>query len=178
MSETKSGVAPSIFDDQRAQFTEGMSKAVSSVVVVATDGPAGRGGLTVSSMSSVSADGPHPILLVCVHHLSPVAAAIIKNEVLCVNLLSSDQAKVSDCFAGRHSEEFADKFSCASWSKIITGAPALDGAVVNFDCRLIETKEVATHHVFFCEVVGMRQQDAAPTLAYSRRSYCEIVTVK
>ena len=72
--------------DKRDQFIETMSRAVYSVVVVTTDGPAGRAGLTVSAMSSVSAHAPHPPLLICVHHLSPFAPAIIRNGVFCVNL--------------------------------------------------------------------------------------------
>jgi flavin reductase len=41
----------------RAAFLEGMSRSAASVSVVTTDGPAGRGGVTVSAMTSISADG-------------------------------------------------------------------------------------------------------------------------
>ena len=40
----------------RTQFLDGMSRAAFCVNVVTTDGPAGRAGVTVSAMSSVSAD--------------------------------------------------------------------------------------------------------------------------
>ncbi|MGI9305790.1 MAG: hypothetical protein ACR2P5_00635 [Gammaproteobacteria bacterium] len=51
-----------------------MELSASAVNVVATDG---RGGVTVSAMTSVSAAGDLPTLLVCIHHLS--AAAFVCN---------------------------------------------------------------------------------------------------
>ena len=59
----------------RAQFLSGMSHAAATVNVVTTDGPGGKFGVTVSAMSSVSADTPKPTMLVCVHNASPAAAA-------------------------------------------------------------------------------------------------------
>jgi hypothetical protein len=44
----------------------GMSHAACTVNVVTTDGAAGRHGVTVSAMVSVSADTPQPTLLVCI----------------------------------------------------------------------------------------------------------------
>src|ERR1700678_882103 len=63
----------------RQQFLHGMSHAACTVNVVTTDGVAGRHGVTVSAMVSVSADTPQPTLLVCIHHLSPVIDALLKN---------------------------------------------------------------------------------------------------
>src|SRR6202789_4634791 len=80
----------------RQQFLHGMSHAACTVNVVTTDGVAGRHGGTVSRMVSVSADTPQPTLLVCIHHLSPVAEALLKNGVFCVNVLRDDQAHISD----------------------------------------------------------------------------------
>ena len=42
--------------DLRQRFLAGMSQAACTVNVVTTDGPAGRFGLTISAMASVSAD--------------------------------------------------------------------------------------------------------------------------
>ena len=57
--------------DLRQQFVEGMARAATFVSVITTDGPGGQHGVTVSSMTSVSADGEAPSLLVCIHHKSP-----------------------------------------------------------------------------------------------------------
>ena len=107
----------------RELFIGGMSHAASTVNVVTTDGAAGRGGVTVSAMSSVSADTPRPTLLVCVHQQSPVAQQIIANGVFCVNILKDDQAYISDAFAGRFKDQLDDKFDCCDWVPMRSGAP-------------------------------------------------------
>ena len=72
----------------RAAFMEGMSRAATFVAVATTDGEGGRAGVTVSSLTSVSADGEMPSLLLCIHHQSPAASAILKNRAFCANLLA------------------------------------------------------------------------------------------
>jgi flavin reductase (DIM6/NTAB) family NADH-FMN oxidoreductase RutF len=86
--------------DLRQRFVTGMSHAACTVNVVTTDGSAGRFGVTVSAMSSVSADSERPTLLACVHESSPAARAILENGVFCVNVLRDDQSFISDVFAG------------------------------------------------------------------------------
>src|SRR5258708_16349690 len=76
----------------RAQFLDGMSRAVFCVNVVTTDGPAGRAGVTVSAMSSISADGNSPTVLVCIHHHSKTAAPIVENAPCAINLLRDPQS--------------------------------------------------------------------------------------
>ena len=109
-------------------FLAAMSRAANTVCVVTTDGMAGRFGVTVSAMTSVSAEDPGPSLLVCVHHLSPACEAIQRNRVFCANVLGSDQTHISDCFAGRTGAKGLDKFDCADWATGETGAPVLLGA--------------------------------------------------
>ena len=46
--------------DLRAAFVEGMSRAATFVAVATTDGEGGRAGVTVYSLTSVSADGEMP----------------------------------------------------------------------------------------------------------------------
>ena len=103
--------------DLKQQFFNGMSHAACTVNVVTTDGAGGRAGVTVSAMSSVSADTPQPTLLVCVHHKSASAAAILENGIFCVNVLRDDQSYISDTFAGRLTTDDGDKFSCADWTR-------------------------------------------------------------
>ena len=69
-----------------AQFTAAMGLAATGVSVVTTDGPAGRFGLTVSAVSSVSAEPP--LVLCCINRKSPAMAAVEANGVFAVNLLS------------------------------------------------------------------------------------------
>ena len=157
--------------DLRADFLEGMSRAAATVNIITTAGPAGRAGLTVSAMTSVSADTPKPTLLICINASSAGGAAIIENGVFAVNVLGEMQAGVSDVFAGRSGEQGDAKFGCASWRAGETGAPMLDGALVTFDCRITAHRQVGTHHVVFGEVEAVRFADAGRPLIYAQRSY-------
>ncbi len=101
--------------DLRARFLESMSRVASAVTVVTTDGDGGRFGVTVSSMTSVSADTTRPSLLVSIHHLSPAGEAIRKNRRFCANVLSGNQSFVSDLFSGRHKHLNEDRFGAIGW---------------------------------------------------------------
>lgn len=158
-------------DDLRSRFLDGMSHAACTVSVVTTDGSGGRAGVTVSAMSSVSADGERPTLLVCVHHLSPAAAAVVDNGVFCVNLLRDDQALVSDLFGGRRQTADGDKFSGVRWTAAPSGSPQVDGCLVAFDCQVQHHLRVGTHVIFFGAVQAISRAPKGSPLIYANRAY-------
>jgi len=155
----------------RQRFLDGMSFAAATVSIVTTDGPAGRYGVTVSAMSSVSADTSRPTMLVCVHELSRTSAAIRQNGVFCVNVLRDDQSAISDAFAGRSKTATVDKFSIAQWTTEATGAPRIIDPLVAFDCRLKEALHQGTHHIFIGEVEAIWREKLGTPLIYANRSY-------
>jgi len=155
----------------RARFLEAMSHAANTVNVITTDGAGGRHGLTVSAMTSVSADGGQPALLICVHHRGRSAPAILQNGVFCVNVLRDTQSELSDCFAGRRALPDDDRFALARWTTLATGAPCLQGALATFDCRVTASQQVGTHYVIFGAVVDVRVADEGLPLIYARRAY-------
>ncbi|MCX8997927.1 flavin reductase family protein [Rhizobiaceae bacterium BDR2-2] len=154
----------------RNDFLAAMSRAACTVSIVTTDGPAGRSGATVSAMSSVSADGEAPTLLVCLHQNSVTAQAIRDNGGFCVNVLRDDQSAISDRFAGRL-DTTEGKFAGACWETGPTGFPRLHGGLVSFDCRLASEQKVGTHHVFIGAVVAVTAEDEGLPLIYSGRAY-------
>lgn len=156
----------------RSQFVEGMSRAATFVAVLTTDGPTGRFGVTVSSLTSVSADGEHPSLLACLHHLSPAAEAILKNRAFCANLLHEGQQDVANLFAGRTAPgEHAARFEMAGWQRGQSGQPVLTGATASFECRLGTALLWETHHVMVGEVVGVTLASDPAALLYGQRAY-------
>lgn len=167
----------SLEDDLRARFLAGMSRAAQTVNIVTTDGPGGRGGMTVSAMTSVSADTEKPTLLICLHRDSSAAPLILANGVFCVNVLRDDQTRISDVFAGRHrrpSEDRPDpeeRFRHAEWVAMPSGAPRIVDPLVAFDCRMVSADLVGTHHVFFGEVGGVFIAETGSPLIYAQRSY-------
>ena len=157
-------------NDLRQRFLDAMSRAAATVSLVTTDGPAGRAGVTVSAMTSVSADGEAPTMLACVHAESAAAPAILGNGCFCITVLRADQARLSDVFARRVAPPRGDKFAAADYAPMATGAPCLTGALATFDCRLVSGERVGTHHLFIGEVVAVGMGDGQPLL-YGNRSY-------
>src|SRR3954451_16704133 len=94
-------------------FVAAMGAALTSVTVVSTDGHAGRLALTVSAMTSVSADPP--MLLVCINRASPLLGALRANGCFAVNVLGEHQAAIADTFAGRPPTGEPYAFGCATW---------------------------------------------------------------
>jgi len=160
-----------IDEELKSKFFQGMSYAAATVNVITSDGPAGRVGLTVSAMSSVSADTPRPTLLVCINENSAAAASVLENGVFCVNVLHNHQSYISDVFAGRYKDTVEDKFSCSEWIKGKTGTPRVADGLVAFDCEIKSTVKIGTHHVIFGEAAEITVAEKGSALIYANRSY-------
>jgi flavin reductase (DIM6/NTAB) family NADH-FMN oxidoreductase RutF len=152
----------------RDDFLDAMAAAVTGVSVVTTDGPAGRLGLTVSAMTSVSADPP--LLLVGLRRCSALASALLANSVFGVSVLGADQAMVADSFAGRprHGEPY--DFDATGWDLGASGVPLLRDAASRFECRVSGHLEAGTHTLVLGAVTAA-DESGRPALAYSRRRF-------
>ena len=115
-------------------FIAAMGLAATGVSVVTTDGEAGRFGLTVSAVSSVSADPP--LVLACVNRKSPAVAALDRNRVFAVNLLAAHNQAYAETFAGRPRQGRPFDFANHSWLEGRTGLPIVADATAVFECRL------------------------------------------
>jgi flavin reductase len=150
-----------------ASYRDAMARLGSAVHLVTTDGDAGRAGFTASAVCSVS-DTP-PSLLVCINRMSSAYAAFSGNEALCVNTLGASQLYVADAFSGGRPME--ERFACATWQRLATGAAVLPGALASFDCRIVNRVPMGTHDVLFCEVVSLVDNPDEDGLVYARRRY-------
>ena len=155
----------------RAAFVEGMSRAATFVAVATTDGEGGRAGVTVSSLTSVSADGEHPSLLVCINRQSPAATAILQNRAFCANLLAEDQQDLANLFAGRSGTDRTERFDQIAWEAGDLGQPLLGGVSATFECRLATALLWETHHIIVGRVAAVRLSDNASALLYGQRAY-------
>lgn len=165
------------FADLRAAFVEGMSRAATFVAVATTEGEGGRAGVTVSSLTSVSADGEHPSLLVCINRQSPAATAILQNRAFCANLLAEDQQDVANLFAGRSTADRAERFDRVAWMPGDLGQPLLAGATATFECRLATALLWETHHIIVGRVSAVRLSDNASALLYGQRAYRKAIHI-
>ena len=154
----------------RAAFVDAMSAAVTGVTVVTTDGAAGRLGLTVGTMVSVSAEPP--LLLVSIRRASPLLRALLANGVFGVSVLSARQANIADTFAGRPGPLPPYDFAVARWEAGASGVPLLRGAAARFECEVARRIEAGTHTLVL-GAVAAADQSGSPPLAYTARRYVE-----
>ena len=130
--------------------------------------PAGRAGLTVSAMTSVSADGDAPTMLVCVNKGATAAGPILSNGSFAINVLGADQQVLADRFAGRAG--VADKFDGLAFDTMATGSPVLAGLAA-FDCDVQSSDAVGTHLVLIGAVRAVRVSETGSPLIYGMRGY-------
>lgn len=171
---TTNPASPPVPDALKPAFLEAMRYLAHSVTVVATDGPAGRGGATATAMASVSSEGDTPTLLVCLNQSSHSGKAVVANGVFTVNILGEDGEAISNVFAGRHVDGH-DKFDGLAWKPAANGAPVLQAAVSVFECRVAAAHPVGGHFVIIGAVEAVRVVAPGPTLVYGDRSYGRFV---
>lgn len=162
----------------RNRFLEAMSRAATFVAIATTDGEAGRFGVTISSLTSVSADGEQPSLLGCIHHLSPAAGAILRNRAFAANLLAEDQEAIANRFAGRGAPgDHAARFAEVDWVTGPLGQPLFLGATATLECRLATAVLWETHYIIVGRVLGVRLSDNPAALLYGQRAYRKAVQI-
>jgi flavin reductase (DIM6/NTAB) family NADH-FMN oxidoreductase RutF len=150
-------------------YRDGMSRLAAAVHIVTTDGPAGATGFTASACCSVTDDPP--TLLVCLNRFTLLHSIFQQNGVFCVNTLAGDQRELSELFAHRTGMAMQERFAQPGWEKAASASPCLHDALVSFDCRIAEVREVGTHYVIFGEVQDIRLSNGASALLYLNRSY-------
>lgn len=146
--------------------------AVGVTVITARDGDA-RAGLTATAVCSVTADPPR--LVVFVNKNVMASEVILNSGALCVNVLAGEQEEVAKVFAGMIKEVYGDaRFQYGAWRELVTGAPSLDGALANFDCRVIKVFDESTHHAFLCEVLATCERNDGEALIYLNGAFRRI----
>ena len=151
------------------KYRSAMARLGAAVHVITSDGVSGKVGIAASAVCSVT-DAP-PTLLVCINQQSSAHNALVENGVLCVNTLSFSHEALSRRFGAGVSME--ERFAGTVWSRLKTGSPVLEDALVAFDCKIIDTVSHGTHSVIFCEVQEVKIDDGETIagLIYFDRRY-------
>jgi flavin reductase len=148
-------------------FRNAMSHLAAAVNIVTTDGEGGMAGFAATAVCSVS-DNP-PTMLVCINRASSAYSSVIKNRVVCINTLTSEHQTLSALFGGK--TPMAERFAAGVWSRLETGSPALDGAMVSLDCVVRDIHDGGTHDILICDVQCIRHNGQGEALLYFNRSY-------
>ncbi len=149
-------------------FRQTMRLWATGVTVVTSAFQGKTHGMTVSSFTSVSATPP--VVCVSLNNQARTHQLIEQSGVFGVTILEESQGAVSDCFAGRVSED-GDRFSGIPVFTMETGSPLIQGGIAFFDCKVVQKIKFGQNTVFFGEVQALRYQQSGNPLLYTNRAY-------
>jgi flavin reductase (DIM6/NTAB) family NADH-FMN oxidoreductase RutF len=150
-----------------AQFKLAMSHFASGVTIVTTEHEGKPYGLTVASFASLSLHPP--LILVCIEKSVKSHDALVASQKFAVNILSSDQAGVSNHFATRRDDKFADTATRTGE----VGVPIIEGALTVIECRVRDQLPGGDHSIFIGDVVAVHVREGNP-LVYFRSGYRQL----
>ncbi|MFL6838830.1 MAG: flavin reductase family protein [Bradyrhizobium sp.] len=137
---------------------------------------AGRGrdvsGMTVTSVSSLSADPP--ALIVSINRASSSWPLLKRYGFFGVNILTSQQIDVAERFTGKGGLKGADRFAGAEWTTRASGVPLLVGALAAIDCEVDETIERHSHAIVIGRVLNVDISARGGALGYWHGQYVAI----
>lgn len=138
------------------------------VVVLTTHGADGVFyGLTMNAVSCVCLEPP--LFLACVDSGSMTLAPLLETGVFALNILAHDQEVVSNTFASKNPDKFAE----IGYREGKLGLPLIEGALASAEFRVVNTLQAGDHVIVVGEAVASTTGDGAP-LGYFRGSYTRI----
>lgn len=153
------------------QFRTGMRHLTAAVTLVSSEFEGEKAGLTATAVCSVTAEPPS--ILACVNRTTS-ASDIIKNSgFFCVNVLSLSQQPLSDIFGWGDIKQ-SERFKSGCWGTLKTGAPVLEGCVVNFDCETDQLISHGTHDIIVGRIIALQVNDQEAPLLYGDAIYSTI----
>lgn len=147
-------------------FRSGMRRLAAAVNVITTEHDDALYGMLATAVCSVSAEPP--TLLVCVNQTASACEPITKSGRFCVNVLSEKQQDLARDFLNVESTRRLD---LCEWDRLATGAPAIAGSLVNFDCEVDQVIMSGTHAIFIGRVVVASLPEADSPLLYFDGAY-------
>jgi len=136
--------------------------ATGVTIVTAPDGD-GFVGMTVNSFTSVSLDPP--LVLWCIGLDAWSLDAFTEAEHFAVNVLAADQIELSNRFARRGEDKFAD----LDVEIGLGGTALLPGCVARLQCRNVDRHDAGDHAIVIGEVVAIEHADRQPLLFHAGR---------
>lgn len=151
--------------ETQTDFRLALSRFASGVCVVTATDPGGRAyGVTISSFCSLSLDPP--LVLFCIGKKTSGLEACARGAAFTVNVLSEQQLHLSDVFARKEHDKFAD----VAFTVGGNGCRILEGCLATLECSRVETYEGGDHLVVVGRVDQMAYADGdLPLLRFTGR---------
>ncbi len=153
------------------EFRGAMGRFATGVTVITTRLGNDLHGMTANAVTALSLE---PLMvLVCVDKAADTHDILLQAGVFAVNILSEDQAEISDRFAkkefdGAHGLDGLPHHLAGS------GAPIIDGALAYLDCRTITEHHGGDHTIFIGEVMEAWEAAEGDPLLFYRGKYSRV----
>lgn len=148
-------------------FCEAFGAQAAGVAIITAEGADGEpGGLTISSLSSVSAEPP--IVSFSFKDRTGSAARIVDADSFLIHLIGAENVETAKLFAVSKADKFGDT---STWDRLPTGEPLLHGISRVLRVKPIGTLNAGPAVVFTAEVTDFIRHDAnaTPTVYHARR---------
>jgi flavin reductase (DIM6/NTAB) family NADH-FMN oxidoreductase RutF len=158
-------------DQVERQFRAVMRRLAGGVSVITAGRDDDITGMTVTSLTSLSADPPR--LLVSIHRQACCFAPIERYRRFGVNILGSDQQQLADRFCngklgGRQ------RFEGTTWFPGASGVPLLGQSLAAVECQVEEIIERHSHGIIVGRLLNMELSHRLTGLVYWNGQYVEI----
>lgn len=157
---------------EASAFRNAMRQLAGGVSVITVGYSNNRSGLTVTSVSSLSAEPP--MLVFCVSRTASSWSILKQNRAFAVNVLGPDHLDIAVRFSGRNGEKGHERYTGAAWSELVTGTPILADAIAALDCTVEELIERHNSAIVLGRVQSINvrpEPDIASPLTYWRGAY-------
>jgi 3-hydroxy-9,10-secoandrosta-1,3,5(10)-triene-9,17-dione monooxygenase reductase component len=151
-----------------ATFRSVLGRFVSGVTILTARDAAGVDhGMTASAFCSVSLDPP--LVLASVAHDATLHPVLLAQDEMAVSVLTASQ----EAIARRFAEKLDNRFDGVGFTRGLTGAPLIEGALAVIEGRVVHRYAGGDHTVFIAEVLAASATMDEP-LVYYRGGYAHL----
>ena len=153
----------------QSDFRQGLGLFPTGVTIVTTQPESGDPiGMTVSSFNTVSLNPP--LVLWSIDRSSLSLDAFSECEQFAINVLSKDQQDLSNRFASKGADKFAD----TPFTKGVGNSPLLKGCIAQLECKTWQTYDGGDHVIIVGEVITYRYDKTREPLVFYAGNYAEL----
>ena len=150
------------------QLRHAMRAWTTGVAVVTATHEGRQYGMTVNSFNSISLEPP--LISVVLKKLTHTHELVEASGEFSVTILSADQKRLSEIFAGKH-PEIKNRFEGVPTETLTANAPLLQGGMAYFNCRVMNSMTIGENTFFVAEVLAARGEGEGNPLVYHNRTY-------
>jgi flavin reductase (DIM6/NTAB) family NADH-FMN oxidoreductase RutF len=150
-------------------FRQALARHASGVAIVTLRGPAGPGGLTVTSFSSASL--APPLVSFYIGHGSSNWPAVRAAEHFAVNLMGHEQHRLAARFARKGEDRFGHP---TQWHTGAAGLPLLADATTHLICAMHSMVTIGDHELVVGRVLAAELGSAEQPLLHHQGQFARL----